>query len=1838
MKFNSLHSEIDKFAKEIPEKIAIECGEQRLTYRELYLESNRIAYKLAKNDFDKSNVALIMDRSIEMVISLIGVMKVGRVFIPIDPSYPSSRIEYMLDNSNCETIVTTENCVEKLSNIFNQVKNNLRIIVVNREKDNIQNVNEEFNYIYNEKCYIYFSSGSTGKPKGILGKHSSLKQFIQWEIEEFGIDSNFRVSQISSPSFDAYLRDIFIPLIVGGTLCIPENIDIILNPLKLVKWMDKENITLTHMVKTLFVNMMGELNDANLLKALKYILVSGESLKGTDIKKCYELFKGRIDIINLYGATETTLIKTFYKVGVDDVNKVNIPIGKPIDGAKIHILNDNLEECKQGECGEIYIESNYMTFGYHKDSIKTREKFIKSHLSKKSTSIIYKTGDIGRRLEDGNYECLGRIDRQIKINGIRIEPGEIENTFKNNFKVSQVIVTSLKMNNGKVILVAYYSGSQELNDKEIKHTLSKHLPTYMIPTTYTYVSKMPLLPNGKINIKELFTIKNNITSKQSNYYFDKDEKKVSEVICNVLGLESIDANEDFFKLGGNSLDAAQVALRLYKKYNFEILVSDIFKRKTIKNIAEYIKKVKDTKYMPIQNTSNLDRYPLTPGQKGIFLLSRMQDVGISYNLPEIIEIRGKINSEDINLACKELLKQEEVLRTSFKMFNEEPVQIINDDVEFNIPLIDYSYKYQDGNLNSQDIKEILKEFIKEFDLKNAPLIRMYLIKVAEEKYLLLIDMHHIIADGISQELIKYKLSYLINRKSVERAEIKYKDYSVWMDDRLKSDRILKMKDYWMSLYENDIPILEMPTDFNRPVVRSFNGGNVIKFLDRSLSKKIREFSAQESKTVYTCMLSVFIVLLNKYTSQDDIVIGTVVSGRNHPDIEKIIGMFVNTIPLRVKITGCEKFVDLLEKVSNNLLFAMENQEYPFEKIVEVLKIKPKLDRNQLFDVMFIMTNIDSFKLEIEGTSTRRIIIEEERSKFDITLTVYEEGEDIYLNFEYSTDLFKASTIERMANHYEKLLNQFIDNGFTNINECSMIPNDEKEFVLSSLKKDKNSNFNIEKTFIDLFKEQVNKNPDNIAITFKETTITYKELDIASDYLVKMLESKCVEDNSIIAIMMTRTPLLFISMIAILKLGCTYLPIDPTYPADRIKYMIEDSECSLILCDDKDINEFEVEVINLELRNVLEKDREKLFSINKSKSDKVAYVTYTSGSTGEPKGVMITNKNISSFISSIKNEIEFTDFKKILSLTTISFDIFVLESLFPLAEGLGVVLVDEEDQYNPYNIKNILEKNKIDILQVTPSRLSMIIESLGVIEFLKNIKVLIIGGEQFPKSLLKKLKLLKGIRIFNVYGPTEATVWCSIKELTNENKITIGKPFSNTEMYILNENHQLQPIGVPGELYISGDCLAKGYINKEDITKERFISNPFESGHVMYRTGDIVKLLENGEMEFIGRVDFQVKLRGYRVELNEIEKCISNLGVISNCICDVREDSNRGQYLVAYYEANEFISISDMRESLSKTLPYYMIPDIFMQLDKLPITKNGKIDRKNLPIPEETRPMLNNEYKKSDTKVENEILSIWQFVLGINNIGINDNFFELGGNSLLLVRMHNKLQERYGEIVSIADVFSYPTIFSLAKYITSYYKESKKIVNTIILPKDYFNVIQCDCSVNEYEFTEDFRDSIMKICKSNSDLESFMMTFYVYLFYRITGNESLYFNKIIDSHKGIFSRTYVNISLHSNFTDLVKFLLIKPTLDEMFLINDIGYDEVKNRKGEIATVFSVNKSVSTKAKDIFDLITIVENGKTLKIKCYFNSSKINSSKVEELLCMYINLVQRAVREEMYKGGF
>ncbi|NFF81599.1 amino acid adenylation domain-containing protein [Clostridium botulinum] len=1844
MIFSGLYKKIDEFSKTSPQKVAIKCGKQILTYEELSRESARIAYTLYKTVSPNKNVALIMERSIEMVVSIIGAIKAGVVFVPIDAAYPKNRINYMLDVADCETIITKDEIIKKTLSISNCADMSSKVILLDREGTDLVikipgfkeiEIEDKFECIYNEMCYIYFTSGSTGKPKGILGKHSSLEQFIKWEINEFNIDNNVRVSQIISPSFDPYLRDIFVPLEAGGTLVIPESTNIITSPAKLINWIDEENITLMHMVKTIFINMMDEVENDDKFSHLKYILLSGESLKGIDIKKFYEIFKGRIDIINLYGPTETTLIKTFYRVKSNDASKINVPIGKPIEDTRIHILDNHMNKCHVGEVGEIYIESPYISYGYYKDEEKTKKVFIKNTFDDAINDVLYKTGDIGIELENGNYECLGRSDRQIKIDGIRIEPGEIENVIKSYFNVEEAIVISKKRSNGKVNLYLYYTCKDYLDADKVTSVLAENFQSQMIPSEYVRVKEMPLLINGKIDVKKLMNIESSIKEeKNKNTFMNEHEKKVVEIMADILRYGSIDVDDDFYKLGGNSIDASKIALKLYNVYNFEVLALDILKKKTPRKIAEYISKKKEKIYNPINKAVSMDSYPLTPIQNSIFVISKKQCIKTSYNISEIVEIDGQVNVDKLNQAFKRLIQEEEVFRTTFKFIDGEPRQVIKKEVDFNITLTDYSNRYKNEILEKEKIRNLKKEFMIIFNLEEVPLLKVDLIKVGESRYLLLMQMHHIICDGTSQELLKYKLSLILNNKNLNKSNIKYSDYSIWLNKKIQSEHMKKMKKFWLDIFNDNIPVLDVPADFNRPAIRTSKGDNIIYFLDKNLSKAIRKFSSNQSKSVYVIMLTAFAALLSKYTSQENIVIGSILSSRAHPDIEKMIGVFINTIPLKICIDQEKTFNEILMQVSNFFFKVMENQEYPFEEIVKDLKIKPSLSRNPIFDVMFIMQNMNTYDLKIRNAITKGLLIGDNVSKYDITLNVIDNDESICLNFEYATDLFTKSRIERMAKNYESLLVNIMENLETPICSVDIMPKEEKKVILDSFQKYTNSYVKTNKTFIDLFKKQVNKTPDNIAINFKNTSMSYRKLDIVSDYLADILSKQKLRSNEIIGIMVKRSPLVIISMIAILKAGFAYLPIDITYPLSRIKYMLEDSKCNLVISDCDKVENFEINHIDINLNDIV--DCQKVEPINKSQADEIAYVIYTSGSTGLPKGVVLTNRNLLSFILSVKKEIEFPRYKKILSLTTSSFDIFLFETFLPLTEGLEVVLGDEDDQRNVNNIKKIMEYQGIDIVQMTPSRLNMITDSVDISECFKNLKAIVVGGEHFPSYLLNKLRILKNIRIYNLYGPTEATVWCSIKDLTHENNITIGKPFDNSKFYILNEHKQLQPIGIKGELYISGECISRGYLNKEDKTRKRFMQDPFNEGKTMYRTGDIGRWQENGEIELIGRCDSQVKLRGYRIELKEIEKCISSIPEIISNVCIIREDENRGRYLVGYYESKEKISISLFRKHLLSLLPDYMIPEVFIHMNKFPMTQNGKIDRGKLPKPKENiRPVLNSYYKKVTTETEKKIVEIWQEVLRINEIGVDDNFFELGGNSIILVKMHNKLEKIYTDTVNIVDIFSHPTIASLAKFICSKYETLGGLLDTIPLPQEYFEGIEKNDESNEYlyEFTSEVKKDLSEIGRNYKDLEKLMLGIYIFLLYKITKKEYLSIYVMVDSNKGIFSKVKININLFNSFQELKNYLSINVLNKNIYSITNIRNNKNNYIKNEISTIFSLDKSVSEQFFNMFDLVFEFSTICDMKIKWSFNIKKLNPEKIEELLNLYIALVEKIIKKEM-----
>ncbi len=1667
----SLDSKIRSIALKIPAKTAIEQGVQSVSYIELEERANQIANSLNVRIGDNKNIAVILGNSIELVEAILGIIKCGGVFVPIDPDFPENRIKLMIDEIEADWLITCSAWLDKLDRMMEGENRKLNALVLDltantRQFNNLNlfefNDNLQKEYlspaeIQNEHCYIYFTSGSTGKPKAILGKHISLKHFINWEIKEFGVEESFRISQLVTPSFDAILRDIFVPLCAGATLCIPANREIVLNPQSLREWIDDSKITLMHMVPTLFKALMKEIEDSNCFEELQYILLAGEMLRGNDLTKFFKLFANQIELVNLYGTTETTLVKLFYRVKESDVNRISIPVGKPMGGTQVMILNDDMQICQPGSIGEIYIRTPFISAGYYNNSESTSKVFIKNPFSDDPTDLIYKTGDIGRVLLGGNVEILGRADHQVKLRGVRIELGEIENQLLQLAMVKEAVAVAIEDEINDKYLCAYLEvGDQKPEVGEIREFLQKRLPDYMIPNYFVLLEKMPHTPNGKIDRKALPEPDLNNTEVQYVAPQNEIEEKLEEIWSEILKKDCIGINHNFFNLGGHSLKAISLVTKIYKELNVKVPLKEVFINPTIKGLADYIKNAEKADYSSIQPVEERSYYPASSAQKRLYILNQMEKVSTVYNMPRAIMVEGVLERTRLEQSINDLINRHETLRTSFETIEGEIVQFVHKEVDFKVTSIEET---------KGDITEILKQFVQPFDLKKASLLRVGLVELAEERHLLLFDLHHIISDDMSMGIILQEFVELYEDKEIPVLPIQYKDFSVWQNKLFKTGVIKKQEEYWIKRFSdearsNAIPVLNMPTDYPRPTKYSFEGDCINFKLDKELTKNLERIAKETGSTMYIVLLTGVNILLAKYSNQEDIIVGSPIAGRSHPDLEKIIGMFVNTLPMRNQPEGHKTYEEFLREVKENALKAYENQDYQFEELVDHLNLKRDLSRNPLYNVMFVLhntmlQNMNSEELTIEGLKFIPFSYEKKTSKFDLTFSASEVtsagvNQEIVLNLEYSIKLFKRETVERMISHFINILKVVVANPKIKLNEIEMFTEEEKNKILYEFN-NTDADYPRDKTIHEVFEEQVEKVPNNIAVVFEDQRLTYRELNEKSNQLARRLRDQGVKSESIVAIVTERSVEMVIGIIAILKSGGAYLPIDPAYPEERIQYSLEDSNTQILLTQSYLLDKFIYtgEIICVDNENVYQGDSSNLECINKSEN--LAYIIYTSGTTGRPKGVMIEHRNVIRLLFNDKIQFVFTDKDIWTMFHSFCFDFSVWEMYGALLYGGKLIVVPKLVAQDTAEFLKLLKRHKVTVLNQTPTAFfNLINEEMQFSDRELNLRYIIFGGETLKPAMLKDWRVkYPNTKLINMYGITETTVHVTFKEITEDeielNLSNIGKPIPTLTTYIMDQHLRVQPIGIPGELCVGGEGVGRGYLNKPDLTAVKFCKNPYDHHEKLYRSGDLVRMLPDGEIEYLGRIDQQVKIRGFRIELGEIESQLLRHEAIKEAVVLAQEDSSRDKYLCAYLVGERELVVSELREHLSKKLPDYMIPVYFVQLDKMPLTSNGKMDRKAL-LKSNNFIATGIEYAAPTNEIEQKLVELWKEILEVDKIGVHDNFFELGGHSLKATILMSKIHKELNVEISLSEVFKKPTIKELAEYIA-------------VLEKNLFSSIQ-----------------------------------------------------------------------------------------------------------------------------------------------------------------------------------
>ncbi|PJI07373.1 MULTISPECIES: non-ribosomal peptide synthetase [Clostridium] len=1609
-----------------PDNIAVVYENQSLTYKELNERANSLGRTLTKKGVGADSIVGIMvKRSLEMIVGIMGILKAGGAYMPIDPEYPDDRIEYMLENSETKLVLVENKFKDRIN------KNNVEVCGLNDE-ELYKESNANLGKIASAEnlAYVIYTSGTTGKPKGVMIEHKGIVNRINWMQKKYNISSKDVILQKTTYTFDVSVWEILWWSFVGAQvrMLVPGGEK---DPREITKSIKEGKITVLHFVPSMlnvFMDYVISEDKVEDIESLEKVFTSGEALK-VEQANIFNEEIGRVNntrLINLYGPTEASVDVTYYEC-MEKEEK--IPIGKPIDNTKIYIVDKNNKMLPIGVAGELCISGCGVARGYLNNEKLTNEKFAQNPYE--PGEKMYRTGDLARWLPDGNIEYLGRIDHQVKIRGFRIELGEIES---NILKLEGIKETIVLARDGAVnkYLCAYYAGEKEYSVGEFREELKKSMPDYMVPSYFIKLESMPLTLNGKINRKALPEPQGKIdTGAEYEAPRNEIEQKLVQIWEDVLGVQDIGINDDFFSLGGDSLSATTLTGRIFKVLNVEVPLKEIFNNGNIKGLSEYIETISSKQYQAIEKVDEKQYYEVSSAQKRMYMLQELDQKSTAYNIPGALEILGDFDIKRMQEVFIKLIERHETLRTSFYTKADKIVQRINkaNEIQFEIEKIEIK--------NEEEVKEKFEEFIRPFDLEKAPLLRVEIIKLEKERHIMFFDMHHIVSDGVSMSILTREFSDLYEGEDLGELKVQYKDYSAWQLKKRESKEFKKQEQYWLKEFSEEVPVLSLPTDYKRPRVKDFRGRSINFVLDKETTEKLKKIAKETGSTMYMLLMANINILLSKYSGQEDIIIGSPIAGRNHVDLENVIGMFVNTLAIRSSVNGEASFKEYLKTVKSKALKAFENQDYQFEELVDKIDVDRDLSRNPLFDVMFVLQNMEETKVEINDLVFRTYNTNDNVEKFDITITAKEREEEIYFNLSYATSLYKYETIERMKKHLLNIIEETGQNAETKIKDIELIDEEEKHKLLIEFN-DTKASYPRGKTINELFEEEVEKTPDNIAVVFEDKKLTYKELNERANSLGRTLTKKGVGADSIVGIMVKRSLEMIVGIMGILKAGGAYMPIDPEYPDDRIEYMLENSETKLVLVENKfkdRINKNNVEVCGL---NDEELYKESNANLGKTASaENLAYVIYTSGTTGKPKGVMIEHKGIVNRINWMQKKYNISSKDVILQKTTYTFDVSVWEILWWSFVGAQVRMLVPGGEKDPREITKSIKEGKITVLHFVPSMLNVFMDyviSEDKVEDIESLEKVFTSGEALKVEQAnifnEEIGRVNNTRLINLYGPTEASVDVTYYECREkEEKIPIGKPIDNTKIYIVDKNNKMLPIGVAGELCISGCGVARGYLNNEKLTNEKFAQNPYEPGEKMYRTGDLARWLPDGNIEYLGRIDHQVKIRGFRIELGEIESNILKLEGIKETIVLAR-DGAVNKYLCAYYAGEKEYSVGEFREELKKSMPDYMVPSYFIKLESMPLTLNGKINRKALPEPQ-GKIDTGAEYEAPRNEIEQKLVQIWEDVLGVQDIGINDDFFSLGGDSIKSIQVISRAKAK-GYYFEVKDVFNNSNIKALSK--------------------------------------------------------------------------------------------------------------------------------------------------------------------------------------------------------------
>lgn len=1621
-----------------PKQLALIHGDRQLSYRQLNEQANQLAHVLIEHGVATGDfVALYLQRGCDLVIAMMATLKAGAAYLPLDMAYPSERLTLMHRQMDIAVTLTQQSLLAS-AQVFGQTE----ILVLDQlDKQSYSTLNPAGRDYADTLAYVMFTSGSTGKPKGIGISHASINRLVL-DTNYIDLNSTDRMAQANNTAFDASTFETWGALLNGACLVIADR-ETSLSVADFVGFLRDQKVTVLLLTTALLNQIIRQQPDA--FAGLRYVLFGGEKVDPEQVKRVLEHGKPE-HFLHIYGPTESTTFASWYEIDSASDNALTVPIGSPLANTRLYVLDSELKPVPVGVNGELYIAGEGLSPNYINQPMETAAKYVPDVFSRQPGERMYRSGDIVRWNYNGMIEFVGRVDHQVKIRGVRVELGAIETAINSHCSVKQSYVRVQDVAGQGKCLIAYFSpkAQQQVDVQGLRLQLQSALPDYMVPVALVPVPDLPLTPNGKIDEKAL-------PEPNSEHYYQTaseppvtdTEIKLAQLWQPLLGGE-VKRDSDFFLLGGHSILVMQLANRIQNTFGVKLLIRELFEKSTLREQAKVIDLCGDDAAPMLSPAVQADDYPLSFSQERLYFLQQLYPESSAYNMVTALKITGALDIDCLQTCFDRIIQRHSILTTVFVLKNARPRQKILSGRQLPIESLDWStdaaaiQQTQLSRLLAQEADYI-------FSLDSLPLIRVQAVKMGRQEYALIVNNHHILSDGWSQGVFMkewlslYQAAIAGVQAQLPKLSVQYVDYAVWQRQLLDSDRLEQLLAYWRVKLADMPPSLNLHADFTRPALQTFSAQSETFSLDAELTRALSQHAEQQHCSVFVLLLAGFNLFLARYSGQYDFAVGTPVVNRSHQETENLIGFFVNTLVLRNRIEGNPLWPGFLAQVKETVIDAFAHQELPFEKLVEDLQPERDLSGTPFFQVMFLFHNAASQVPQLTGLEIEPLPLGSKEVKFDLTLAMQELNGQFVGTFEYNADLFKAEKIRIMCAGLAHLLKQLVGRPEQRIGDVSIIDDALYQQVIIDWNRN-SAPIPAQSGLYDLFARSVVNVADKVAVEQGGTQLTYRQLSEQVDRLAGVLAARGAGAEVLIGLCLKRTPRLIVAMLAVLKCGSAYVPLDPDYPSARLEHTLADAKVLLLLTESDLVAAHTglASVPKILLDQPWPQVGAQIFQ--PQRPDNLAYVLYTSGSTGKPKGVAITHANAVAMISWAQSVYRPEQLSRVLAGTSVCFDLSVFEIFLTLAGGGTLVL-----------LRNVLElAERMDcapsLINTVPSAAEELLKVNAIPESVKTVNL---AGEPLSAELVNKLYAKGHIeKVYDLYGPSEDTTYSTYCLRQANAQPSIGRPINNSSAYVLDAYLQPLPPGVPGELYLGGLGLARGYHARAGLTAEKFVPDPFsrQAGARLYRTGDLVSFSAEGELTYLGRLDHQVKVRGYRIELGEVEAVLKSVAGVDDCVVlTVGKAAASDRKLVAYASASLEHSYADLEAHLMQLakvqLPRFMVPSAIVILERLPLTANGKLDRKALPDPELNKVKLKQALPVGF--VQETLAGVWREILALDRaVSIEDDFFELGGHSLLVLDLMTQIKAALGKTLPLAAIFQAPTIAALSRLIDRDNQESE----------------------------------------------------------------------------------------------------------------------------------------------------------------------------------------------------